>query len=148
MRISSEVKLMATPTCSAAPALEKPALSEQLAEHLRRSTPLNTLLAAAGLTSLRSLEGLIADHAPARPDDVEAVARQLGAIEQRRSAKCQHDAVQRQERRSSSVSAWRRATCAISAAQATKASTTCGSNWARRSAAIVSTACACDMPAL
>jgi len=52
-----------------------------LAEHLRRNTPLNTLLAAAGLTSLRSLEGLIADHAPARPDDVEAVAQQLGAIE-------------------------------------------------------------------
>ena len=52
-----------------------------LAEHLRHNTPINTLLAAAGLTSLRSLEGLVADHAPARPDDVEEVARQLGAIQ-------------------------------------------------------------------
>lgn len=52
-----------------------------LAEHLGRNTPLNTLLQAAGLTSLRSLEGLIADYAPARPDDLESVARQLGAFE-------------------------------------------------------------------
>lgn len=51
-----------------------------LAEHLGQYTPLNTLLAAAGLTSLRSLEALVSEYAPARPDDSASVARQLGAL--------------------------------------------------------------------
>ena len=51
-----------------------------LAEHLAANAPLNTLLAAAGLTSLRSLEDLVANHAPARPSDANAIAGQLGGI--------------------------------------------------------------------
>lgn len=51
-----------------------------LAEHLATNAPLNTLLAAAGLTSLRSLEDLVPNHAPARPSDASAIAGQLGGI--------------------------------------------------------------------
>jgi hypothetical protein len=52
-----------------------------IAEHLAANTPLNTLLAAAGLKSLRTIESLVAEHSPARPDERTQVAWELGAVE-------------------------------------------------------------------
>lgn len=52
-----------------------------IAEHLAANTPLNTLLAAAGLRSLRTIETLVADHSPARPTERTQLAWELGAVE-------------------------------------------------------------------
>ena len=54
-----------------------------LVEQLGANVPLNTLLDAAGLTSLRTLETLVRDHGPAAPTRAEHIAFELGGIVRR-----------------------------------------------------------------
>jgi len=51
-----------------------------IAEQLGANVPLNTLLAAAGLSSLRTIETLVRDHSPASPARSEHLAFELGGI--------------------------------------------------------------------
>ena len=53
-----------------------------IVEQLGANVPLNTLLNAAGLNSLRTLETLVRDHAPAAPTRPEHFAYELGATRQ------------------------------------------------------------------
>lgn len=51
-----------------------------LAEHLGANTPINTILLAAGLRSLRTLETLVETHAPSPPTNPQHLAYELGAL--------------------------------------------------------------------
>jgi hypothetical protein len=57
-----------------------------LVEHVAANVPANTLLAAAGLTSLRSIERLVVAFGPAAPSDDAHIAYELGGVENRRRA--------------------------------------------------------------
>lgn len=56
-----------------------------LCEHLAANTPLNTLLAAAGLKTLHSIEGLLANWGPPVPTRPEHLAYELGGLIPRRN---------------------------------------------------------------
>lgn len=62
-----------------------------LAEHLGANAPLNTLLRAAGLKSLRSMESLVDKHAPAAPELDRFTAYELGGVIPKRKRKAEED---------------------------------------------------------